>query len=280
MHEPVLVNEVIKYLHIESGKKYIDATVGAGGHSAEILKAGGEVLGLDQDKNMLEIAQKNLESLACPNFKLINTNFTKLTQIATENGFEKVSGILFDLGLSSLHYQWDDRGFSFNHPGAPLDMRLNRDSGLTAADLLNSLRQDQLQQIFPKKLALKIVEFRKNKPFEKVVDFLEVCKVLPIKSSKNPATVAFMTLRIAVNSEFENLKESLPQALGLLTRGGRLAVISFHSEEEAIVRDKFSEFERQNLAEILTKEGVKPGQEELLTNPRARSARLRVVEKL
>ena len=173
MHTSVLLKESVDSLHIQNGAKYIDATLGAGGHTEEILRRGGLVLGIEADPKMLEIARKRVGE-ACPTLFL--GNFRDIASIAHEHGFEKVSGVLFDLGISSVHLDSDPRGFSFRNPNASLDMRLNTEAqGVTAADLLNSLDKTQLTILFESKLiAQKVVESRKNKPFESVGDFLSL----------------------------------------------------------------------------------------------------------
>lgn len=286
MHEPVLVDEVLEALHINKGKKYIDATEGAGGHSIEIVNRGGEVLGLDQDPYMLEMAQMRI---ANPHLKLINTNFVNIKKTAINNDFDQVDGVLFDLGISSLHYLDTQRGFSFQYPDAKLDMRLDPNtSNVSAADVLNILPEKALEDIFnnilrpfeARRLANHIIKFRENNKFQTVGDFLEVCKFLYSKSGRHPATNAFLALRIAVNSELANIEIALPDALDLLVSKGRLAVITFHSIEDGIVKKIFRGFEEKDLGKVLTKKSIEPSISEISKNPKARSARLRVFEKI
>jgi len=268
-HEPVLLEEIIRYLHIKNQGKYIDATLGAGGYTKTILNAGGEVLGIDADESMLEIARQNIRSTHA---KLVNGNFKDIGKIAKENGFISVDGIVFDLGVSNIHFMDEKRGFSFRNPDANLDMRLDlKSQSLRASDLLNALREDQLKEMFRSNLAKKIVEFRKNKKFEKVGDFLSL---FPKKQKErlHPATKAFLQLRIAVNSELENLREALPQAYELLKPGGKLVVISFHSLEDEIVKNFLKSKGGKN-------EFIRPTEEEVKRNRKSRSAILRYVEK-
>lgn len=306
-HEAVLVKEVIaalglKKAHLKNQACYIDATVGTGGHSLELLKAGAKVLAIDADKQMLEIARKRLEK-ACPapedklreDFKLVHGNFRKIDKIGQREGFSKVDGIIFDLGISSLHFASSSRGFSFKERKAPLDMRIDRESQkVTASDLLNNLRIDQLQRLFEatmakleaQKLAGAIVSKREGFPISAVGDLLSITEDVLGTSRKgrklklHPATKAFLALRMAVNSELENLKEVLPKAFDLLKKGGRLVVIAFHSGEDAIVKNYYRRKAKEGRAKILTKKPIVPGEQEVSQNPKARSAKMRALERL
>lgn len=289
-HEPVLLSEVVSTLHIKSplgGKKarYIDATVGAGGHSFELIKLGGEVLGIDSDREMLKLAE---ERLSGGSHKLVYGNFRDIDRIARDNGFEKVDGIILDLGISSYHLERQKRGFSFVYKEEPLDMRLDPETqNVDAAGLLNTLREDQLESLFrvtmdrksSRILSRKVVERRKKKPFLKVGDFLEVTGGLRTKKGLNPATLPFLALRIAVNSELENLQEALPKALSLLEPAGRLVIISFHSGEDRIVKNFFREKETQGVGTAINKKPLVSTKEEIFKNPRSRSAKMRIFEK-
>lgn len=265
-HEPVLLAEVIDLLHIKKAHRYIDATLGAGGYTKAICKKGGEVLAIDTDPKMIAIAEENLKGVS--GYKVIHANFRNVGQIAKENGFTEVSGIVFDLGVSTIHFLNDDRGFSFQDKKAELDMRLDpKNQAVKASDLLNSLREDQLGSILGKNLARKVVERRQTKLFEKVGDVVDLIGERRIGRT-HPATEAFMALRIAVNGELESLKEALPQAYSLLKPGGKLIVVTFHSGEDRIVK----EFMKNS-------EVILPSREEINRNPKARSAKLRCIEK-
>lgn len=283
IHESVMVREVIDSLHINKlGKtclpagRYIDATLGTAGHSLEIAKNGGLVLGIEADPKMLSLAKERLSDFS--ESKLVLGNFSDIKKIAIENDFSEVDGILFDLGVTNLHLTSDSRGFSFSIPENPLDMRLNPDTqGVKASDLLNMLRADQMEKMFEATMDLsssrwmtkQVIEKRKSMKFETVADLLDICENLRSdKHSINKATLPFLALRIAVNSELDNLIEVLPKAYSLLKVGGKLLIITFHSGEEKIVKDfdKYSEV-------------ILPSQEEILKNPRARSAKLRVITK-
>lgn len=278
-HESVMTREVVRELHIKKACKYIDATEGTGGHTLAISQAGGEVLGIEADPEMLKIAAERLKN-TCPTPKLILGNFVDIDDIARKNGFEKVSGIIFDLGVTNLHLTGNTRGFSFGSIDAELDMRLNPSvQGVKAADLLNVLRRDQLEEMFmttmdpssSRWLSKSVLNFRENKRFETVEDFLTVCAGLKTaKKTINKATLPFLALRIAVNSELDNLKIALPKAVNLLESGGYLAVITFHSGEDKIVKDFLG----------AKSEYVIPEQDEVITNNRARSAKMRIYKKI
>ena len=292
IHKSVLTKEVLEALglddaHLNHQASYIDATIGLGGHTLEIVKRGGTVLGIDMDNEMLNLAE---ERLANENsYKLVLGNFKDIKSIAERENFTDVDGILFDLGVSNIQLTSDMRGFSFNNKEALLDMRIDTSGGPTAADLLNVLRRDQLTDLFSqvltdfesKKIALEIVEFRKNNPIKTTSDFLSICeKVFKKQRNINPATRAFLALRMAVNSELENLQEALPNALSLLKNKGRLVVISFHSGEDAIVKNFFNLQKDLGKGVVVNKKLIVPTEEEVRDNPKSRSAKLRILEKI
>ena len=274
-HESVMIGEVIKGLHVKKLGKYIDATLGTGGHALEILKEGGKVLGIDTDAEMIGIAGARLEGQK--NFKAIQGNFTDIDKIAKENGFYPADGIVFDLGVSNIHLKDLERGFSFENPEAELDMRLNPGiQGVKGSDLMNVLREDQLRDLFEvtldpgpaKWITGRVLHSRAAKPVKTVGDLLEISEGLKTgKTNIREATLPFLALRIAVNSELENLKEALPKAIGLLKKDGRLIVISFHSGEDRIVK------------EAIGGKLIAPTEAEVGKNPRSRSAKMRVYEK-
>lgn len=276
-HEPVLVHEVLEALDLvaplKTQARIIDATVGTGGHSLAMVKRGANVLGIEADKEMIEIAEERVKA------KIVHGNFRDIEKIAAENGFNRVDGIIFDLGVANIQLLAKKYGLSFSDPDAPLDMRLDKDrQGVTAADLLNGLREDQLKKMFlvtlmsfqTNYIVKNILLRRENKPFQKVGDFTDLCLNMRVKGSLHPATLPFLALRIAVNSELENLKEALPKAFDLLKTGGRLLVVTFHSGEDKIVTKSF-----------FGKSGriIFPSEIEINNNPRARSAKLYVFEK-
>lgn len=276
-HEPVLVREVLSQLgaHLKD-KKVIDATLGTGGHALEIIKCGAEVLGIEADQSMLNIAKERLDGKGL--CKIVHGNFRNIDRIAKESEFEDIDGILFDLGVSNLQLTSDVRGFSFSYPKADLDLRIDPESqGVKGSDLLNGLRPDQLAEMFKQVLdvsssrwlAKRVVAKREESKIETVADFLALCQGLRSKPGLHPATLPFLALRIAVNTELDNLKEALPKALELLKVGGKLLVITFHSKEEEIVRNFSEDFVGP----------IKPSQEEIDKNPRSRSAELFVLTK-
>lgn len=287
-HISVLLKEVIDYLEVEPDKKYIDTTVGGGGHTEAILLSGGEVLGIDQDPTSLFKAENRL--LACPRrfFRLVRGNFINLQSIASENKFNLVDGILMDLGFASFQVDDPDRGLSFTRNG-PLDMRLDPSLGLTAADLINALPEQQLTKLFfefgdeprARLFAKRVIEYRKTKKIETTEELSEIITAGYLRGREkiHPATKVFQALRIAVNTELDNLKGALPQAFDLLKSGGRLVVISFHSGEDRIVKDYFRSLENECKGQILTKKPIVPSNEERENNPRSRSAKLRVIQK-
>ncbi len=271
-HESVMVDEVIK--EMPKGK-VIDCTLGTGGHSEALIEKGCEVLGIEADLKILEIAKKRLGNKA----KLVLGNFSGLDKIVKDNGFNPsaggVDGILFDLGVSNLHLKEDSRGFSFTENEQELDMRLNpKNQGVRAMDLLNALNVGQLVNLFEKVMNKDLSrkwaeEIILNRPFTTVADLKKVAFNMPHKKSLDSATLPMLALRIAVNSEYENLEEALPKAFSLLKKEGKLMVITFHSGEEKILKD------------VMKTEGyiIYPSESEKVLNPRSRSAKLHVYEK-
>ena len=288
-HEPVLLNEAIEFLNVKNGGRYIDATVGAGGHAGEICARGGNVLGMDWDKEALATAKRHLKD-ACPDIVLVHANFAKIADVAKVHGFVPVDGVLFDLGISSMQLKDETRGFSFQSD-SPLDMRMNKEEqGVTAADLLNGLREDQLYELFAqttqknvaRAVARTVVRARGDKRIERTSELVNlVNEVYGGRARRiSPATTIFMALRMAVNSELENLEKGLEGGLEVLGHKGRLVVISFHSGEDRIVKNFLRAKSKEGEMLILTKKPVRPTDDEVYTNPRARSARLRAGEKL
>ena len=270
---------------------YIDGSLGGGGHTWEILKKGGKVLGIDVDDEALAFVTnerlKNSDYQSGKDIILEKGNFEKITEIAKANGFTQVSGILLDLGVSSHQFDASERGFSFQD--GPLDMRMGDHLTVSAKDLVNGLTEKELvslferlgEERFAKKIAKVIVEKRYEKPFETTRELADLIKASVFRSDHDihPATRIFQALRIAVNDELNVLRVALPDCIELLKPGGRLAVISFHSLEDRIVKHAFQEFESNGLGTILTKKPLQATNEEVLHNNRARSAKLRVFEK-
>jgi len=294
-HIPALLNETVKALDIKPKHKYIDATLGGGGHSVEIVKKGGILLGIDQDPEAVSYASERLKNAqACPDLlppKLVQSNFAEIDKVAKEFGFEKVAGILFDLGVSSHQLETSNRGFSFNQEG-PLDMRMNPNLSVTAKDLVNGLNEGELAELFWKlgeekfsrRFAKAICQARLNKPIETCNDLSQI--ILQEVSPRgrfariHPATRVFQALRIAVNDELNSLKTVLPKAVELLESQGRIVVLSFHSLEDSIVKRFFIDQMGKGILKIISKSPITPTEEEVRLNPRARSAKLRAAEKI
>ncbi|HEX7041676.1 MAG TPA: 16S rRNA (cytosine(1402)-N(4))-methyltransferase RsmH [Patescibacteria group bacterium] len=288
-HKSVLLQETIDGLAIKSGQKYIDATLGAGGHTREIIKRGGVVLGIDQDNEALEFVRENFKSeILQSKLKLSYGNFSNISKIATENGFERVSGIIFDIGVSSHQLDSPERGFSFLSD-SPLDMRMDKSLQVTAADLVNGLTKSELAELFLKygeekfanRIAQNIVLRREKGPIITTLDLANVIyRSYPVKGKIHPATRVFQALRIAVNDELNSLSDALLKALDLLESGGRIAVISFHSLEDRIVKNMFKNFQEENRGRIITEKPIVPLENEQIENKRSRSAKLRIFEKI
>ena len=281
IHKPVLLKEVMGLLNLKEGSVAIDATLDGGGHTMAILKKvgkSGKVLGIDQDSEILK--QLKISSQA---FTSALGNFREIDQIAQSNGFEKADAILFDLGVSTWHFTSSMRGFSFGKPKEPLIMRLGGGSK-TAAEILNSYTEQELADIFakygeikhPYGLAKKVINARKEKRIVAVDDLLTA---LGIKDKKELARI-FQALRIAVNDEMAALREALTKSFEILKNEGRLAVISYHSLEDRITKEFFKSKTQEGFAKVITRKPVYPTEEEVLYNPSARSARLRVIKKI
>lgn len=292
-HTSVLLKETIDYLRVEPGKKYIDATLGGGGHTGTILEQGGKVLGIDVDQDALNYVEAKFKvqsekSKIGEDLFLARGNFREIERIAKENGFENVAGIVFDLGVSSHQFDTAERGFSIQKEG-PLDMRMDQSLEVKADSFVNVLSKQELIELFTelgeerfaKLIADGIVKARKAKAITTTKELADlVRKAVPRhEPGFHPATRVFQALRIAVNDEQNSLREALPKAIKLLESGGRLAIISFHSLEDRIVKNLFKEFESEGIGRIITDKPVVPSESEVAANPRSRSAKLRVIEK-
>lgn len=288
-HEPVLFAEVLAHLKVEKGKRYIDATLGDGGHTLGILEKGGVVLGLDVSEESLERARNRIKSEGFEeNFTGVLGNFKNIEEVAKREDFSEVNGIIYDLGYSSYQLDESDTGLSFQKD-LPLDMRLDSSLGVTAADLVNVLSEKQLTKLIfdysgekmAKKFAKEIVKARSLKKIESTKDLSDILVGASSPGYErgriNPSTRTFQALRIAVNDEMANLEKSLPRAARLLLPGGNLLVISFHSLEDELVKS----FGRgaQPCINPVNKKPEVPSQKEIGENPRSRSAKLRVFEK-
>ncbi len=288
-HISVLPKETINYLDVKRGEKYIDCTLGGGGHTKAILGKGGLVLGIDQDPEAIQQVKERLDpEITDRKLVLKHGNFAHLKDLVTDTGFGSVAGILFDLGVSSHQLETDYRGFSFKRE-AKLDMRMDPiTQTVTAADLVNAGSERELSHLFwqfgeerdSRRIAKAIVEQREKGRINTVDQLAELIVSVSRRSQgdrTHPATRVFQALRIAVNDELDNLATALAQAVELLAPQGRLVVISFHSLEDRIVKD----FYKSSMAlKIITDKPVIPTDEEIHTNPRARSGKLRAAEKL
>jgi 16S rRNA (cytosine1402-N4)-methyltransferase len=299
-HIPVLLKETVEALSLKPGAKVIDCTLGDAGHSEEILRRispGGKLLGLDADEESLERA-KNFLKLYQKQITLVRTNFAHVTEVANAEGFNEPDAILMDLGWSTPQFEERGRGFSFEG-SERLDMRYDIHSvSQTAAEILNNYPKAELEKIFrqyaeekfSKEIAEKIGEKRKTQVFETTKDLtntvldvyrakLKSTKEIPWIGGIHPATKVFQALRIEVNQELEVLKKTIPELINLLKVGGRLGIITFHSLEDRIVKQFFKKIEHKKIKFVFKKPLV-AGSEELKANPRSRSAKLRVVEKI
>lgn len=283
-HVPVLYNAVLEFLAPHPNRKYIDVTLGAGGHAAGILEASapsGRLLGIDVDPDALVVAAKNLLRFG-DRVVLVHANFSQLYRMAAANGFVPANGILLDLGLSSMQISNDARGFSFRSTGA-LDMRFNPGDATTAADLVNALPEDELANLIfeygeeraSRRIARGIVHARPITSASQLAAVIE--KAIGRRGRIHPATLTFQALRIAVNRELQVLEETLPQIVETLAPRGRAVIIAYHSLEDRLVKNFFRESKELNM---LTKHPVRPARAEIIANPRARSAKLRAAERV
>lgn len=273
MHIPVLKKEVLEYLDPTREKNIIDCTANGGGHLREILAKGSKVLAIEWDKEIFE----RLESENLDRVILVNDSYANLSEIVENNNFSPVNGILFDLGMSSWHVDSAKRGFTFRYDQV-LDMRFNEDNDLTASIIVNTWSQSAIEKIlkdYSEEKRAKIIarDIVKNRPIKTTFKLKDV--IGGKRGRIDPATKVFQALRIAVNGELESLRTGLKQAEKILTKEGVLVVISFHSNEDRIVKHFF----KDSHLEIITKKPITPSGEELKNNPRSRSAKLRVAIK-
>ena len=289
-HEPVLLREAIENLKVKEGGKYIDATLGDAGHALEILRGGGKVLGIEINEEALERAEKRVErENLSQNFIGVSGNFKNIEEIANSNGFNEVRGILYDLGYSS--FELDNGGFGLSfQKDEPLDMRLDKSLGVTAEDLVNSLGEKELSNLIfsysdermARKFARAIVRARNLKKIQTTAELAEILKSASSPGYErgriHPATRTFQALRIVVNDEITNLEKSLPRAARLLLPGSVIVLITFHSLEDKVAKD-FGRSARSSVKEVFEKP-VTASYKELDLNPRSRSAKLRVFEKI
>ena len=306
-HVSVLLNECIEALDIKENGIYVDCTLGGAGHSSHIVKhlsKDGTLIGIDQDQDALKAAKERLKEFE--NVKYVHNNFYNIDSILTELDIEKVDGILMDLGVSSYQLDEASRGFSYMHD-APLDMRMNRDNDFSAYQIVNNYSEDELYKIikdygeerFAKRIANIIVNRRAEKPIETTFELVDIIKAaIPARLRRDgphPAKRTFQAIRIEVNSELKILNRTMDDGISRLNKGGRMAIITFHSLEDRIVKLKFRELDnpctcpkgfpicacgKSPVVKTISKKGIIPTEKEIEENPRSRSAKLRVVEKL
>ncbi len=307
-HQPVLLKETINALNIKEKGIYVDATLGGGGHSFHICRYIGEegqLIGIDQDSEAICAANKRLEK-DCNNFKTINDNFKNIKNILSELDIESINGAIMDLGVSSYQLDKKERGFSYQHD-APLDMRMNTNDTLTAYKIVNTYNRERLEKIiygygeerWAKRIVDFIIQHRKKEAIETTIQLSNIIKeAIPASARRigpHPAKRTFQAIRIEVNNELNILNKSIKDFVDLLKTGGRLAIITFHSLEDRIVKKTFTDLSnpcecpaefpvcicnKQAKIKIISKKPIVASAEELEDNHRARSAKLRVIEKI
>ncbi|MGB0034636.1 MAG: 16S rRNA (cytosine(1402)-N(4))-methyltransferase RsmH [Candidatus Acidiferrales bacterium] len=293
LHTPVLVEEILHWLRIRPEGTYVDATVGTGGHAIEIARrlTTGRLVGMDRDPRALEIARERLGPLA-RRVILVHAEFSQIGEVmrgevAGSMKLPLFDGVLADLGVSSLELDSPERGFSFRW-AAPLDMRMNPDSPLTAAEIVNHWPEKQLADLLYQKaeerdsrrIARAIVRARPIRDTEHLATVVAGGRKVRGRQKLHPATKTFLALRIAVNREEEELEQFLSRTPATISSGGRWIVLSYHSLEDRQVKHAFQRLAQERSFQILSKKVIQPGEEEIRMNPRARSAKMRVAEKL
>jgi 16S rRNA (cytosine1402-N4)-methyltransferase len=293
-HDPVLLNEILGQILSISAKIFVDCTTGRAGHAAKIAESlgpDGLLIGLDADPRNLEFARERLSKAPC-RVRLFHANFAELEDVLAEAAVDHVDGILVDLGISTNQLFDEQYGLSFSQD-MPLDMRLDPRIDQTAADYVNNLRETDLanvlyelaQERYSRRIARKIADARRVSPITSTERLAEIVRsAIPTRGGAperiDPATRTFMALRMKVNHELENLEALLEQAPRFLRSGGRLAIVSFHSMEDRLVKQAFRSAEQTGQLRILTKKPITPSDTEIAANPRSRSAKLRVAEKM
>ncbi len=288
-----MLHEIISSLNLKHSSVVVDATVGGGGHSLDILKnisPGGKLIGIDSDPEALKLAEERLKDFRS-SFILVNDNFRNIDRILSKENVKNVDAILLDLGISSYQIEDGERGFSIKHDSR-LDMRMDRSLKTTAYDIVNRFTEKDLSEIigkfgeehFHNRIARFIKEARSKKPIETTGELSAIIRKAVGYKYRNlridPATRTFQAIRIVVNDELGSLEEGLKSAIFLLKVSGRIAVISFHSLEDRIVKNLFKGYSNLGVLKIITKKPLPPSREEVIRNPRARSAKLRVAERI
>jgi 16S rRNA (cytosine1402-N4)-methyltransferase len=285
---PVLVEEALRWLRVEPGGTYVDATVGLGGHAVEIAArlTSGRLIGLDRDAGALEIARERLKAYE-GRVVLVQADFSRIDEVAQELNLPPLNGVLADLGVSSLQLDTAERGFSFRLAG-PLDMRMDSRMALTAADIVNETAEAELADLLyrlgeerdSRRIARAIVRARPIRGTEHLATVVAGARTSRGRQKLHPATKTFLALRIAVNRELEELGQFLDRAPATLASGGRWVVLSYHSLEDRMVKQEFRRLSGEGVVTVLTRKVIRPTEREIAANPRARSAKMRVAEKL
>ena len=289
-HLPVMPEEVLEWLNLEEGMSVLDGTLGLGGHSSLIagkIGASGHLVGLDRDENAIAQARLRLQSAPC-RVDICHYRYSEMLQALAGLGLSGVDGVLLDIGVSSMQLDRAERGFSFMRDG-PLDMRMDTSTGITAADIIMNYGEEELARIFyeygeerfSRKIAGMIVACRKQARIESTLQLAKIIeKAVPRRGKIHPATRSFQGLRIEVNQELKELEEGIAAAVSALNPGGRFVLLTFHSLEDRLAKYRMREIAEKGLVRLTRKKVVKPAYEECRVNRRARSAKLRVVEKI
>lgn len=299
VHKSVLFDEAVKALNLDEHKIIVDGTAGGGGHSGEIAKIAKKVISIDQDPDAIKVLNERLGNRE--NVTIVHDNYSNIKNIISNLNIDKIDGLLLDLGVSSFQLDTAERGFSF-HKDAPLDMRMSK-SGISAYDVVNTYDEKQLADIiyrygeekFSRRIASNIVKARQDKPIETTFELVDIIKAsMPQKAMRDshPARKTFQAIRIEVNAELDVLKSTLEDTFDILAPGGRIAIITFHSLEDRIVKEQFAKWCQGctcpkefpvcvcgNKPKGKAFKSISPSKEELEDNPRARSSRLRIFEK-
>ena len=285
-HTPVLVEEVLQWLEIKPDGIYVDATLGAGGHSAAIAQrlASGKLISLDQDERALELARENLKPWK-DRVTLVKSAFSRIAEVVQELGIPKVDGVLADLGVSSMQLDQSARGFSFREAG-PLDMRMDAEGELTADEIVNQWSEKEIADLLyreadehdSRRIAKAIVRARPLRDTAHLATTVAGARKQWGRQRLHPATKTFLALRIAVNREMEELGQFLSRTPATINPGGRWVVLSYHSREDRLVKHAFQEGERAGTLRVLTRHVIQPSEAEQANNPRSRSAKLRCAE--
>jgi 16S rRNA (cytosine1402-N4)-methyltransferase len=294
-HIPAMLHEVVDHLALMPGQLIVDATLGTGGHSLEILKRitpGGKLIGIDRDEDSLNICRQRLSDFN-GSFELVHANFVDLDQVLGKLGIDKIDGIIFDLGISTFQLKNAQRGFSFQEEG-PLDMRLDKDSYISAYDLVNNLNESEIsdmlwsfgQERWHNRIAHLMIQERKLAPITTTRQLADlVVKAIPHRYRRShyrihPATRTFQAVRIAVNRELEIIESAIKKAVAILKTQARICVISFHSLEDRAVKLTFRQLKAEGLINIITPKPLTPLFSEIEANPSSRSSKFRVAERI